>query len=214
MDTVLRVCKKCCVAKDVESNFKGGQNFCHDCKREKLREYRSRPEIIQKNKDYKSEYRSRPGVRAMEISRQKEYRSNPLVVEMEKQKQKEYTSRDDVRAKKRDSMKKRRQTFGHVVEYERAYKANNRAVWKCQKIGNHYEKFPKELVFNRDGWTCKYCGKTLLKGSLDLKTMPTIDHVIPISKGGPHTIDNCVTSCYSCNSKKGSKILNDSSFKH
>lgn len=214
MDLNLRFCKKCCIEKEVSSNFKGGQNYCNACKREKIREYRARPDIILKNKEYKSEYRSRPGVRDIEIQKQKEYRSNPMVVEMERQKQKEYTSRDDIRARNRDKMKWRRQNLPHVVEYGRAYNANHRAIWKCQKIGNYYEKFEKEVIFNRDGWVCKYCNKALLKGSLDIKTMPTIDHVIPISKGGPHTISNCVTSCYSCNSKKGSKILNDQNFKY
>mgnify|MGYP004417318093 CR=1 FL=1 len=45
---------------------------------------------------------------------------------------------------------------------------------------------------------CAYCGK---------KTVLTQDHVVPISKGGTHTIDNVVPACKSCNSKKHTKIL-------
>jgi 5-methylcytosine-specific restriction endonuclease McrA len=44
---------------------------------------------------------------------------------------------------------------------------------------------------------CVYCGRS------DVKL--TMDHVIPISKGGPHTKDNIVPACRSCNSKKGAK---------
>ena len=35
----------------------------------------------------------------------------------------------------------------------------------------------------------------------------TLDHVIPLSRGGPHTKDNLVPCCKSCNSKKGAKPL-------
>lgn len=34
-----------------------------------------------------------------------------------------------------------------------------------------------------------------------------IDHVVPISKGGTHTLDNVVSACRSCNAKKSNKSL-------
>ena len=51
-------------------------------------------------------------------------------------------------------------------------------------------------ILQRDQWTCFYC------------QMPatTVDHVIPIIAGGdPIAYDNLVSSCASCNSKKGSR---------
>lgn len=47
------------------------------------------------------------------------------------------------------------------------------------------------------GYKCVYCGRS------DVKL--TMDHIIPISKGGLHTKDNIVPSCRPCNSKKGAK---------
>lgn len=53
-------------------------------------------------------------------------------------------------------------------------------------------------ILLRDRYQCQYCGS-----GRDL----TIDHVVPQSKGGGNTWENLVTCCASCNSKKGSKSL-------
>jgi 5-methylcytosine-specific restriction endonuclease McrA len=44
---------------------------------------------------------------------------------------------------------------------------------------------------------CAYC----LRGDLKL----TIDHVIPVSKGGPHTAENVVPACKHCNCVKSAR---------
>jgi len=55
--------------------------------------------------------------------------------------------------------------------------------------------FSKRNVRVRDRFTCMYCGAS---GKIKLD----IDHVIPVSKGGKSTFENCVTSCQPCNHKK------------
>ena len=54
--------------------------------------------------------------------------------------------------------------------------------------------FSKRNVLLRDNFRCAYCGKP----SKEL----TIDHIIPRSRGGKATFENCVASCRSCNNKK------------
>ena len=49
------------------------------------------------------------------------------------------------------------------------------------------------------GWKCVYCGKDLSKRTL------TIDHRIPLSKGGSHWPSNLAPSCKPCNSRKKDK---------
>lgn len=58
-------------------------------------------------------------------------------------------------------------------------------------------------VFMADGYTCYLCGKkTDPRKSYPHPKSPTIDHVIPISKGGLHERANCRTACARCNSAK------------
>lgn len=52
----------------------------------------------------------------------------------------------------------------------------------------------RRKVFERDGYRCRYCGIEL--------TDPTIDHVMPVSRGGTDGMANLVTCCYSCNNAK------------
>jgi 5-methylcytosine-specific restriction protein A len=46
---------------------------------------------------------------------------------------------------------------------------------------------------------CYHCSKHFKPGEL------TMDHLIPIARGGKSTKNNCVTSCKDCNTKKGYK---------
>ena len=57
----------------------------------------------------------------------------------------------------------------------------------------------------RDGMNCAYCGVLTVEGHPDRKLWPTLDHVVPVSRGGPHLLENAVLACWSCNSKKGNR---------
>ncbi|WP_025915818.1 HNH endonuclease [Herminiimonas sp. CN] len=59
----------------------------------------------------------------------------------------------------------------------------------------------RTFVFNRDNFTCAYCGHR--GGRLEC------DHVIPVSKGGHHGEDNLVTACFSCNRSKRAKSVSE-----
>lgn len=55
-----------------------------------------------------------------------------------------------------------------------------------------------EAILNRQQGCCFYCS-----APADL----TIDHVIPLAKGGRHAIGNLVGACQHCNSQKGAMLL-------
>jgi 5-methylcytosine-specific restriction endonuclease McrA len=69
--------------------------------------------------------------------------------------------------------------------------------------------FDPIAVLERDHWTCHLCGiKTPkeLRGTTDDRA-PEVDHIIPWSCGGAHTMENAACACRKCNLKKGAKPL-------
>jgi 5-methylcytosine-specific restriction endonuclease McrA len=58
----------------------------------------------------------------------------------------------------------------------------------------------RDILEQYDG-RCAYCGCNLDR--------PTIDHVVPLSRGGEHCRDNVVPACGHCNSSKGAKTLTE-----
>jgi 5-methylcytosine-specific restriction endonuclease McrA len=59
----------------------------------------------------------------------------------------------------------------------------------------HYKRL-REKILNRDGFTCYYCGQEA----------NTVDHIVPISKGGISVEDNMIAACTRCNSGKRDRI--------
>jgi len=57
----------------------------------------------------------------------------------------------------------------------------------------------KYRLFARDRHVCAYCGK--LSPESDL----TVEHIVPVSRGGRHEWTNVVTACRSCNTRKGNR---------
>lgn len=62
-------------------------------------------------------------------------------------------------------------------------------------------------LFQRDGHVCQYCRRHVLQ--LKLGEVLTRDHIIPQSKGGPDTWQNCVTACTTCNHRKDNRSLDE-----
>lgn len=74
----------------------------------------------------------------------------------------------------------------------------------------HYSGVPRQVLpftrrnlVRRDESTCQYCGRR--PGANEL----SIDHVMPRSRGGETSWENCVLACVHCNRRKGSKLVHD-----
>jgi 5-methylcytosine-specific restriction endonuclease McrA len=78
-----------------------------------------------------------------------------------------------------------------IPEHIRLLNGNPERHWKMPPVS-------RREVLRRDNHACQYCGST---------RHLTIDHVLPRSKGGPHSWDNVVTACEKCNAAKGDRLL-------
>jgi len=58
-------------------------------------------------------------------------------------------------------------------------------------------------IYRRDGHRCLYCGRRPHADRL------TIDHVIPRSRGGTWSWENCVTACLACNARKADRTTRE-----
>lgn len=58
-------------------------------------------------------------------------------------------------------------------------------------------------VLERDGPTCYICGLDTVPDSPDLKLRPTVEHLRPLSEGGPHSLERTAIAHFSCNCSKG-----------
>lgn len=68
-------------------------------------------------------------------------------------------------------------------------------------------RWTRRGVFVRDGNRCAYCGRLLKRGEL------TVDHVIPVSRGGGSTWCNTVTACAPCNQRKADRTPHEAGMK-
>lgn len=62
------------------------------------------------------------------------------------------------------------------------------------------ERFLKADVIERYGDHCAYC---------ETGPFEQLDHYVPVSKGGPHTLENVRPSCVSCNATKAHAMPRD-----
>lgn len=90
----------------------------------------------------------------------------------------------------------------------REWKRNREARRRARKLGLPFEVFTSEEIFDRDNWVCRLCSETVDP----LISWPnpfsaSLDHRIPISKGGHHTRVNVQLAHLGCNARKGDRII-------
>lgn len=62
------------------------------------------------------------------------------------------------------------------------------------------KKILRRSLYHRDGGRCGYCEEKLTFAE------STLDHIIPIARGGTSDKLNLITSCAPCNVAKGDKL--------
>jgi len=202
---VTKLCKVCNQAKST-SEFnkartrKGG--LCYRCKScgKKYRESRK-----EEQKAYHKRYHKENRERICE--QQKAYREANK--ERLKAKNKEWVASNKDRVK----MCQRAYKVSHVrksKEYLQLWLKNNvskpaeyRRKRKALKLGTRHVPYRSIDIFERDGWICGICGRKINKQlKHPHKYSPSVDHIIPLSKGGIDTPINLQASHLECNLRK------------
>ena len=94
---------------------------------------------------------------------------------------------------------------------KRTRKGYNNAE-RARKKGVPRKYYTREHIFKRDGYNCHICNTAVdltanhIVGQPNWELYPHIDHVIPISKGGPDTLDNVKIAHAKCNLLKGDSL--------
>ena len=73
------------------------------------------------------------------------------------------------------------------------------AMQSQRKANSSTWKRIRALILNRDNHICQYCGEPA--GS--------VDHIIPVARGGTDEWDNLCAACVRCNSRKKDKMPAD-----
>lgn len=85
---------------------------------------------------------------------------------------------------------------------------NRKHRGRCRRFGGKYDPAVTFMaVSGRDGMRCQWCKRKVKRTAMAIDGQAHLDHVIPLSRGGDHTMDNVVLSCRKCNCKKSAKVL-------
>lgn len=85
------------------------------------------------------------------------------------------------------------------LDDRRAEKQARRARQKDAFVARVYRR----KVYERDGWTCQLCNAEVDRTArAPAPLAPTIDHIVPLARGGTHEPANVQTAHFICNSRK------------
>lgn len=110
------------------------------------------------------------------------------------------------------------------VEFERGYgnkkrlfcsdkcnlkhnKQDHRRRARARKYTDQIEQFHAKEIFDRDKWICQICNKPIKRDTKYSHPLSaTIDHIVPLSKGGTHERGNVQCAHRVCNSRKSDSV--------
>jgi 5-methylcytosine-specific restriction endonuclease McrA len=107
----------------------------------------------------------------------------------------------------RKAQQKRLETVGHwrtvYPEHAARLDAQRRMLIQVATV----EEFAPRDVYERDGWACRLCSLPIDPTVAWPDSMSaSVDHVVPLSKGGEHSMANTQAAHLGCNSRKGDRL--------
>ena len=106
----------------------------------------------------------------------------------------------------------RRWARSEGIEKVPEWTPERRARWKAREVakrtrGGQVEPIDAAIIFERDGWACRICGLPVDSALPYPDPMSkSLDHVMPLSRGGSHTPANVQLAHLFCNLSKGARV--------
>lgn len=108
----------------------------------------------------------------------------------------------------------RKSDYEHRIEIERRSRSKNKEKYRPIKNATQskrnrllnkkeYRILPKELhkIYSSSCWACGTSQNI------------SLDHILPLSRGGTHSVGNMLSLCRGCNSSKGNRLLSEWRYK-
>lgn len=107
----------------------------------------------------------------------------------------------------------------HYKRLMRAEGAWEPEPWDDRRRNNYHKRralkagsaasgaFANATVFERDGWVCGLCDEPVPRDAVYPDPLSaSLDHVVPLSLGGAHSLENVQLAHLSCNVRKGARV--------
>lgn len=83
-------------------------------------------------------------------------------------------------------------------------------TYQARKRGAFVAAVVPTEIFERDGWRCHICRRKIRAATQwPHPRSASLDHLVPLSRGGTHEPANVATACLGCNSAKGNRGGNE-----
>jgi 5-methylcytosine-specific restriction endonuclease McrA len=93
-----------------------------------------------------------------------------------------------------------------TAQYLKIHRKKAKIKRKAILLNVKLELFSDKEIFARDKWKCGICGKRTSKNvKVPKQDAPTIDHIVPLSRGGAHTRANVRCAHFICNLRRGNR---------
>jgi len=81
-----------------------------------------------------------------------------------------------------------------------AKRATDAARFALTRGAPNAERFTLDEIYERDNAVCSLCGEHVVRNQA------TMDHIVPVTRGGPHTRANVALAHRSCNTRKSNRV--------
>lgn len=168
---------------------------CRECRKRQRREWRAG-----KAEEAGRQYMTREEMAAEREARERQAQEDKARRAAERAAERALRPRLSKEEKTRRATSRKRERRRTDPEYQARIKARNIRRSRAQK-GTQVIPINRERVAKRDGWMCGICGKIVTRANWSL------DHIIPLSRGGSHTYQNVTLAHRLCNIRRNTGRL-------